>query len=87
MIKKEVVQVRTCRKTNFTMLRQHVIHITIDRPWDYNRIRPMCPKAYLNNSIASNITFGARNPSPEIPLAQLILIVLLPLTNVPAGMA
>jgi hypothetical protein len=41
----------------------------------------------LNNSIASSMTFGAKKSTPELPLIQLTLIVLLPLTSVPAGIA
>jgi hypothetical protein len=75
----------------------------------YNATSEVCimSRAYLNNSIASRITFGAlkvevgcqrsphmytvqktyRKPVPEDPLAQLMVMVLLPLTSVPAGMA
>lgn len=44
-------------------------------------------RAYLNNSIASRMTLGARKPSPVLPLTQLSAIVFVPLVNVPDGMA
>lgn len=43
--------------------------------------------AYLKSSMASSMMFGARKPSPEEPLKQLIVIELLPLISVPAGIS
>jgi hypothetical protein len=56
--------------------------------WHHNHERSQFTWCvHLNSSIASKMMFGARKLAPEFPLVHETVIVFVPLTSVPAGIA